>query len=214
MPLSPLRTRPRPHWHWRIRARRVAALGRVGAARGAPRIRALLVRRASRHAGHRQLVAGDPHRAHCLGDVAHPCGIRRHHAAQSCAAAHRRGVSHARDAAPWTHRHRRRARARHRPGHVARDAPVRRRTVPGAASGAHRPVARHAAAGSSLPHGSRHPGRRRAAADLDPRVERRQRPLRRLARRRLFVRASLQPRAARAGGAGLPRELQALGAVS
>ena len=57
------------------------------------------------------------------------------------------------------------------------------------------------------------PGRRRAAADLDPRVERRQRPLRRLARRRLFVRAPFQPGAARAGRAGLPRELQALGAV-
>ena len=86
--------------------RRAARSGRSRAAHRAARLSALLVRRASRHGEHRQLGAGDPDRAHRVGDHAAACRLGRHHAAEPFAAARGRGVSHARGAAPGPDRSR------------------------------------------------------------------------------------------------------------
>ena len=69
--------------------------------------------------GHRQLVARDPDRAHRVGDLADPGRLRRHHAAQPCAAADRRGVPHARNAASRADRLGVGRRPGHRSGHLA-----------------------------------------------------------------------------------------------
>ena len=195
-------------------ARRSAqSLGRARAARGAARIRASLVRRASRHAGDRQLLARNPHRAHCLGDVAHPCRIRRHHAAQSCAArASPKRFTHSRRCtldASTSASGARPAPTRSPPARCIRSTPnsSRRSFRSSSACRAVRcrpiiPSARSASSGGvALP-----PiwilGSSGASAASPARSAWR------------LVRASLQPRAARAGGTRLSRELQAFGAVS
>ena len=96
-------------------------------------LQALLARRTSQYAGHRQRGDGGRDRP-CRGrHEDDPRRRRRHHAAQPCAAGDRRAVRHARIALSRPHRSGPRPRARHRHAHRAGAAPRsrhRRRPVP------------------------------------------------------------------------------------
>ena len=83
----------------------------------APRLQALLARRASQHAGHRQRGDLGGHRPCRGGNLDDPRRRGRHHAAQPRAAGDRRAVRDARRLASRPHRPRARPRAGHRHGH-------------------------------------------------------------------------------------------------
>ena len=134
------------------------------------------------------------------------------HAAEPCAAGHRRAVRHPGCAVPGTHRPRPRPRARHRPAHrvrVAAHPPRRPRRLPARRGRAARLLPR-AAAGRPRPG---HTRQRAERSHLDPGVE----PLRGAARRdaRAAVRLRIPLRAGRpdARARRLPRIVQALGAA-
>ncbi len=74
---------------------------------------------------------------------------------------------------------------------------------------AHRVVGRHASGRSSVPDRHGGPLGRVPAADLDPRIERRRRAIRRIARARLRVRTAFQPVAPRARNPGVPARASA-----
>ena len=163
--------------------------------RRAPRVHALLGRRASQHGRHRERRHVGRDRLSRGRNDDDPCRGRRHHAAEPLAPPDRRAVRHARIALPGTHRPRARTRARHRPADRARDAP---RSAGVGRVSAGRPGAPGAV--RAREEGQRIqavPGERARGAALDPRLE----PVRRAARRpaRPSLRVRLALRARRAG---------------
>ena len=128
--------RPRPRADRRRRRRRAGAAqhARSRAARRAAGLPALLARRASQHAGHRERGDRGGDRPRGRRHLDDPRRRRRHHAAEPCAAGDRGAVRHAGVAVSRAHRPRPRPRAGHRtssrPARCAATSHGRRRPFP------------------------------------------------------------------------------------
>ena len=177
--------------------RRAARDHRPGPARRAARVPAVLGRRASQHARHRQLGAPGADRPHRRRDHHLAGRVRRRHAAQPCLPGGRRTVRHAGGAPSRPHRPGHRPRAGHQPGHRGRAAPLARgalggrlpRSAHGPARVLHRPLAR----GSPVRPDHRGPRPGPPARHVAARLQRLQRPGGRPARASVRLRAPLQP---------------------
>ena len=188
---------PSPSAGRRERRRCAACHHRVGPARRAAGFPAVLGRRASQHARHRQLGPCGADRPHCRRDRGHPGRLRRGDAAEPCLAGDCRAVRHARGTASRPHRPGHRPGAGYGPGHGRGATPLARgavrRRFPRSAHGPARVLYRPLARGSPVraDHRGARPGP--PARPVAARFERLQRTDGRPARPAVRVRAPLQP---------------------
>ena len=175
---------------------------------------ALLARRASQHARHRQRGDRRRHRARRRRHADHPRRRGRHHAAQPRAARRRRAVRHARIALSRAHRSRAGPRARAPTRQPRARCAARCQSDPDAFPQDVLELMAYFAAGRTDRRFSAVPGRGLARADLDPRLEPVRRAGRRRARPAIRVRVALRARGDDAGARDLPRELPAVAALA